>query len=239
MISEKTVELNLTVELVNWNFYISGIRPYILAPSQREEGILGFDTSIGYPYGYPTLIQYKRAYFKKKTNELEYYLNRNTSQDQHLRLFVLELLGYDVLYVLPLFYSPSDVINYRRRLLTKTLFLRPSWLSPKIVDMTGHHSIKYNLTTKSLTFHSEKGKNIDKTYDFYDFARELERSIFSKEKQVNLNYFFENFNKVMANKEEILFKNIKLKPIHKNEKGLLESVNIVINQAFNHDNDIK
>ena len=189
MISEKTVELNLTVELVNWNFYISGIRSYILAPSQREEGVLGFDVSIGYPHGYPTLIQYKRAYFKKRTNELEYYLNRNTSQDQHLRLFILESLGYDVWYALPLFYTPSDIINYRRRLLTKTLFLRPSWIRP-IGGMTGHHSIKYNLITNTLTVHSEQSENIGKIYDFYDFARELERSIFSKNKQVELNTFF-------------------------------------------------
>ena len=35
----------------------------------------------------------------------------------------------------------------------------------------------------------------------------------------------------MTNKEEILFDEIKLKPVHKNEEGLIDLINIIINQA--------
>jgi hypothetical protein len=166
MISEKTVELNLTTELVNWNYYISGVRPYILAPSQRQEGILGYDASIGFPNGYPTLIQYKRAYFKVRANELHFHLNRNSNRDQHLKLFLLEMLGNDVWYALPLFYQTQDVITHRRQLLKKTLFLKPSWIIPN-GGLTGHHEIKYSLTNGNMTVHSEKGKKIESYYDFF------------------------------------------------------------------------
>jgi hypothetical protein len=40
MISEKTVELNLATELINWFYYVTGQIHYALAPSQRQEGQL-------------------------------------------------------------------------------------------------------------------------------------------------------------------------------------------------------
>lgn len=39
MISEKTVELNLTTEFVNLAFHQTGIRLFIIAPSQRAEAM--------------------------------------------------------------------------------------------------------------------------------------------------------------------------------------------------------
>lgn len=229
MISEKTVELNLTTELVNWNFHVSGTRPYILAPSQRAEGILGFDVSVGYPGGNPTLIQYKRAYFKSRSNELEFHLNRNTRQDQHLRLFILELLGHDVYYALPLFYQPTEVIRFRRRLLIKTLFLKPSWIIP-IGSLTGHHEIKYNLTTSRITVHSEEGKEIDKYFDFYDFAREIELKITESGQNENqLEKFIQDFNKVVTSLDGFQYQDYKLEPIDNEEEGLLDSMNVLIN----------
>ncbi|MBR09190.1 MAG: hypothetical protein CMP48_16095 [Rickettsiales bacterium] len=229
MISEKTVELNLTTELVNWNFHITGTRPYILAPSQRQEGKLGFDVSIGYPGSNPTLIQYKRAYHKKRKGELEFHLNRNTNQDQHLRLFILELLGHDVFYALPLFYQPSDVIRFRRRLLVRTLFLKPSWIIP-VGGLTGHHEIKYNLKTKKLTVFSEEGKEIDRFFDFFDFAREVELRLLDRQRGENrIERFLTDFNNVFAGPEGFRYEEFRIGPVSEQEQNLTDSMNVLIN----------
>jgi hypothetical protein len=43
LISEKTVELNLTAELLSWLLKVTGRTHYVVAPSQRLEAKLGFD----------------------------------------------------------------------------------------------------------------------------------------------------------------------------------------------------
>jgi hypothetical protein len=65
MISEKTVELNLTTQLINCFYYVTGQIHYALAPSQRQEGQLGFDVSVTAPGG-GVLIQYKRALRRRR-----------------------------------------------------------------------------------------------------------------------------------------------------------------------------
>jgi hypothetical protein len=204
MISEKTVELNLTTELVNFLYVITGVRPYILAPSQTQEGVLGFDTSIGFPgTGRPYLIQYKRAEYRVRTNEYLYHLNHTNRQDQHLRLYILERMGWDVFYALPLFHTPTHVITNRRRLLPLTLYLKPSWMIPVggIPSMVGHHEVRHNLTTGVTTIYSEEGSEINNKFDFFDFVRMLNSNSDKDNSGEKLNAFFADFNRVFANKE--------------------------------------
>lgn len=196
MISEKTVELNITTELVNWLYSMTTVRPYILAPSQRQEGTLGFDATIGFPNsGRPFLLQYKRAEYRVTTTEYLYHLNRNVSQDQHLRLYILELLGWDVFYALPKFHLPNEVISNRQHLLPMTLYLKPSSMIP-IGGMTGHHEVRYNVTTGSITIHSEEGTPIEDTYTHHNIL-ELFRGNETGSK--TLERFIKEFNSVFAN----------------------------------------
>ena len=230
MISEKTVELNLTTELVNYLFFITGIRPYILAPSQAQEGTLGFDTSIGIPgTGRPYLIQYKRGEFKVRKNEYLYHLNRTALQDQHLRLYNFEQMGWDVFYALPLFHTPRQVINNRRHLLPMTLYLKPSSMIPVggIAAMVGHHEVRHNMTTNITTIHSEEGKEVKGKLDFFDFARILN----NREKEnsnKNLNTFFKDFNDVFGNSQTFELGNTIIQQQDKEAENAFSGLSVMV-----------
>lgn len=49
MISEKTVELNTTAELLAWLRYVTGITHTAIGPSQRQEAVLGYDVLFRVP----------------------------------------------------------------------------------------------------------------------------------------------------------------------------------------------
>lgn len=230
MISEKTVELNLTTELVNYMYVVTGVRPYILAPSQPQEATFGFDTSIGYPTtGKPYLIQYKRAEFRVRKNEYLYHLNHTSNQDQHLRLYVLELMGWDVFYALPLFHLPTDVINKRQHLLPETLYLKPSWMIPVggIPAMVGHHEVRHNLTTGVRTIHSDEGNEIDQSFDFFDFARELNSQNPRQDESLILK-FLKDFNTVFSNKEPIEIDGVKIERLQGEDKDTFNGLSFMV-----------
>ena len=206
MISEKTVELNLTTELVNWLFYHTGIRPYILAPSQRDEGTLGFDTSITIPtFGRPFLIQYKRAKLLQN-GEYKYKINDTANQDQHNRLLFFERQGFFVFYALPIFTTSNEVISYRRRLLKITAFRAPSSiLLPG--GPIGKHSVYYNPTTYGWRVRSEEVKlNGSSTYE------EIFKKYIAEMKEMDIKKFLLKCNKTIFESIEYQFKDIPLKP---------------------------
>ena len=150
MISEKTVELNLTTEAINYAYTLTGRTHFAVGLTQAEESVFGVDVSIG--GGSALLIQYKRAYVKGTT--WTWHLNRTTKQDQHLRLQILESLGYPVYYALPYFSTLSDVQKNRRKLLLKTFAIRPSTINP-IPGPTGHHDVRYDSISGVFSVHSE------------------------------------------------------------------------------------
>jgi hypothetical protein len=230
MISEKTVELNLTTELVNYLFVVTGFRPYILAPSQIQEGTFGFDVAVGFPgVGQPYLIQYKRAEFRVNSNEYLYHLNHTAKQDQHLRLYVLELMGWDVFYALPLFHTPTHVISNRRQLLPKTLYLKPSWMIPLggIPAMIGHHEVRYNLTTGVTTIYSNEGNQINDKFDFFDFARLLNNKETAKSSE-RVTQFISDFNAVFANKQDFEFGDITINAQNTDDKEVFSGISVMV-----------
>jgi len=150
MISEKTVELNLTTELINWFGWVTGTPHFALAPSQRLEGMLGFDVALGGGIG--VLIQYKRAYVSGNT--WRWHLNRTALKDQHARLQALEALGFPVFYAFPFFHLPLEIRNYRRRLLPRTFWFKPSQINP-VGGPTGYHDVIYDASTGAWSVHSK------------------------------------------------------------------------------------
>ena len=151
MISEKTVELNLTAEFMNWMWKIHGTTYTAIAPSQRLEAILGYDVSIR-TSGFGFFIQYKRAH--QSGSDYSYQLNRTKARDQHKKLCDLERTGVPVFYALPLFTTVSEVIKHRRSLLLHALWLRPSVI-PVPGGGIGHHEVHYDATTKRYWVTSE------------------------------------------------------------------------------------
>ena len=190
MISEKTVELNLTTELVNWASWATGSVHFALAPSQRQEGQLGFDTSVQ-ANGTGLLIQYKRAYVNG--SHWLGHLNRTTRQAQHLRLQILEGSGIPVFYAFPFFHTPHEVESRRRRLLLSTFWYRPSRINPP-GGSTGHHDVHYESSTGRWWVTSEQEVDLpppDNTGALLDVLEE-ERN------KNNLKRLFESFNKAMT-----------------------------------------
>lgn len=95
MISEKTVELNLTTEFINWLSHQHNTPYFALGPTQAQEAQWGFDAGV---FGNSTgaLIQYKRAYVNGSV--WEWRLNRTKAKDQLFRLQQLEAAGHAVFY---------------------------------------------------------------------------------------------------------------------------------------------
>lgn len=172
MISEKTVELNLTTELINWLGRATRIPHFALAPSQRQEGTLGFDVGIGAGIrsGIGVLIQYKRAYVIGNT--WRWHLNRTKMKDQHARLQALESLGYPVFYAFPYFHLPLEIRTNRYRLLRKTFWFRPSAINP-LGGPVGHHDVIFDSVARRWTVHSDNPIEISDPLTYRSVADEI------------------------------------------------------------------
>ena len=153
MISEKTVELNLTTEFINWLSHQHSTPYFAVGPTQAQEAQWGFDAGV---FGNTTgaLIQYKRAYVNGSV--WEWRLNRTKAKDQLSRLQQLEATGHAVFYAFPYFHTLSQVQANRRRLLHHTFWFKPSQIMPA-GGPNGHHEVRYDSTTKKWTVHSEEG----------------------------------------------------------------------------------
>ena len=224
MISEKTVELNLTTEMVNCTYSVTKQRPYILAPSQTAEATLGFDVSVGTLTGVPCLIQYKRAEYKKRKNEYVYHLNKTSKQDQHLRLYTLELMGWNVYYALPIFYTIDEVIINRQRLLPMTIYIKPSSMIPIGGNMSGKHKVVYNPSANTINIHSEEGSEINERFDFNDIINVINTTEKSSE---IMNRFLKDFNQVFSNDEPFQLNEIIIEPQVKNDKRLFNGMSVI------------
>ena len=238
MISEKTVEINITTELTNYLAYISHgrQRPFILSPSQPDEALVGYDVQLGLPNGTAMFIQYKRALPRKYG--YRYDLNKTKNKDQHLRLFVLELLGLNVFYAFPLFHTELDVIKHRRRLLLRTIFMRPSSMIP-FGSMVGNHYVQFLKSNHSWFVYSNR-KEIIETFEIDDIIDKLhnENGI---QNEKNIEFYLKQFNAIFYNKETLNLKKLASKdklnllniqddrilPFDKRDKKLVKSIQLI------------
>lgn len=140
-LTEKSVELNLTSEILNHLARRYGRSFYALGPSMRAEDRLGFDVSVRAP-GQALLIQYKRAY-ELSSGHLEWRLNRTSKQDQHEKLQLLEARGLRVFYAFPRFTTAQQLSAHRYRLLLQTFWRRPLSLQPS-AGPRGHHEVRWH-----------------------------------------------------------------------------------------------
>jgi len=194
VISEKTVELNLTAELMNWLWWVTKEVHFTIAPSQKDEGKIGFDAAV-LSRGGGVLIQYKRAYVDGPV--WTWKLNRTKMRDQHARLQQLEYWGFPVLYAFPFFHLPIEVATWRRRLLTKTFWFRPSYINPKS-GPTGFHDVTYDRGTGKWYVSSEEPTNIHPPETQGIIVDLLEEAT----KSNNIKEFVGSFNKVIYHNGE-------------------------------------
>lgn len=191
MISEKTVELNLTTEFLNYaggrlNTYL-----FAIAPSQRQEAKLGYDVGI-LGNGGAILIQYKRAY--PASNVLKWKINYTQLKDQHSRLLQIEKAGIPVYYAFPHFHESQQIAQNRKQLLLFTSWVKPSSLtfSGKVDD---HHEVCYNQATKR--WWTSSSIEIDLTSP----DENINEVIGSLEKSFELRKIVKSLNSILLNSE--------------------------------------
>ena len=156
MISEKTVELNLTTEFINWLSHQHNTPYFAVGPTQAQEAQWGFDAGV---FGNSTgaLIQYKRAYVNGTT--WEWKLNRTKAKDQLQRLQQLEAAGHAVFFAFPYFHTLGQVQSHRRRLLLHTFWFKPSQIMPA-GGPNGHHEVRFDSATNKWSVHSEQSADM-------------------------------------------------------------------------------
>jgi hypothetical protein len=192
MLSEKSVELNLTAELLAWLSWITGDTHTAIGPSQVEEANVGFDVSFHGGGVAAALVQYKRAYVDGAT--LTWRLNRTKKRDQHRRLQVLESLGYPVLYAFPFFTTPSELVARRKRLLLATAWFQPSAINPPGGPI-GHHEVIYDVATDTWWVASPDRVQLDRPHTIDVLLEGLRRR---PDQQVSVEEFAATINRIMA-----------------------------------------
>lgn len=169
MISEKTVELNLTCELMNYFYKHLGRRVFSIGPSSIQEASFPYDAYVGLPAtGF--FIQYKRAYVTK--DHWKWYINHTKAEDQHRKLQQMQTRGLDVYYALPMFHTPTELTRYRGRLLLQTLWPEPNNLSFPGGPI-GRHTIHYNSSKNAFWMTSDEEKPIERPSSFDDVIMKM------------------------------------------------------------------
>lgn len=149
IISEKTVELNLSIEIANFLFSRHGRPAFAWGPTLRQEARWGFDAAFGLQ-GRFIYIQFKRAYVEGPGHV--FHLNRTAARDQHQKLQALEASGVAVRYALPRFTTIRHIEVHRRGLLVPP---HTAWLRPSQIAMpnggVGHHDLHIHPSRRWLT----------------------------------------------------------------------------------------
>ena len=169
-LTEKTIELNVTAELLSVVWGRTHRAPIATGLSLKDEPRFSYDFRIDLA-GRPFFIQFKRAY--RTGHEFHYRINFNKEVDQHDRLLIFERFGFGVAYCLPMFDDMPTLGLNRVKLLDpqSTLWIRPSNLkfSP---NYFGHHNVIYDTKTRRIRTHSNLLKQKG-PFSFNDFWNEM------------------------------------------------------------------
>lgn len=213
MISEKTVELNLAMEVINWASYITNRTHFALAPCQGHEGIL-FDTSFQ-SHATGILVQYTRPIVSE--SRWQWHLNRT----MHLRLQDLECMEIPVLYAFPFFHTPLEILKNRWSLLKITFWYCPSQINPP-GGSTELFDVNYNPSTRRWWVTSGEE---DVELPSPEGPRMLIELLLSENNKGNLHQLFVAFNTVM--KKDIEKATLVVEPNDYHE-GLVQSISAII-----------
>jgi len=192
MLSEKSVELNLTAELLNFLWTVTGSTHTAIGPSQAEESKLGFDVSFHGSGVAAALVQYKRAYVDGAI--WTWRLNRTKKQDQHQLLQILESLGYPVVYAFPLFATPGELVALRRKLLRATAWYPPSAIKPP-GGPTGHHEVSFDTATGTWWVASPDRVELSAPHSVEFLINGLQRAA---QQRMSIEEFAGSINQVMS-----------------------------------------
>lgn len=149
MLNEKTLELNISTELLNiCRRYDQNT--FMFGTTLKQESYLGYDCrALGrLPQFWRTVVfQFKRALVMRNTRRDEEYtfqINNNGKHDQHIILYLMSGGRSQVsLYVFPTFVTLNDVRSLSPNLLQRTFFVDVTDIPPRLVDNRSHQVLVY------------------------------------------------------------------------------------------------
>jgi hypothetical protein len=173
-LKEKTVELNLTSEVIMVLHAISGKKVSVWGPTPYQEATRGFDAKVQ-GAGFKLLIQYKSVdRFHQGNNEWRFKINDTAAADQHKRLCDHANAGIPTYYALPLF-DRYKVIRQNMQTLNLLHLPLVLWIDPRNLNVpnngVGAHQVgvlavpPFTATVHSDPFTSE--------YDPNDFVKAI------------------------------------------------------------------
>lgn len=151
MVNEKTLELNITHELLQ-----IGRRydpdAFAFGTTLIEESHVGYDSRIlgrFPPYWVASPKQFKRAKRRQRVGRRQFIyffdINNNTYNDQHLILYYVLAGGIRnvAYYVLPAIYTQNEFSNSLPHLLNQTFYIDVADIHPNWVDTQKHRVLLY------------------------------------------------------------------------------------------------
>lgn len=149
MVSEKTLELNIVHELLEFVQEFDA-QSFAVGLTLRQEGSIGYDSRIlsQLPQTWRTAaLQFKRARRKIKTMlgvEFSFMINNNKNRDQHLLLYRLCRGQRNVaFYVLPLFLTENELKDSLPELTDATAVVDVANIPPHIIGDRAHRLLVY------------------------------------------------------------------------------------------------
>ena len=206
------------MELINWASWQTRVTHFALAPSQLQEGLVGFDTSIQVN-GTGILILYKSAIVSG--SHWQWHLNRTKMRDQHLRLQTLESCGIPVLYAFPFFHTPHEIGINRWGLLKNTFWSLPSQINPP-GGLTGFHDVHFDSLTRRWWVTSEE-EEIELSPP--QGPKIFMQLLHSENNKDNLLQLFKDFNRVINEGINKVSSEIK---IEDHSRGLVQGISAII-----------
>jgi hypothetical protein len=205
--SEFSYGYAVTEELMNGALGRMIGRP--MFPTQREEGRAGggYDVKMLPKVGVPLFLQFKRSdYLKRAYSKYWYLFNdyyyriavmRSKFSIQQELLIHLEMLGNDVYYIAPEFYTDDELTDYYTN---KTVFSHSALFSP--VDI-GHlpddsqHYIVFNHDPAGY-FCSEKPRQLNKVIKGYEFTELYSKTVETRSKKIDSEFFDELIERTLG-----------------------------------------
>jgi DNA-binding transcriptional MerR regulator len=179
MISEKSLELNVSENIINRIRNLKGIysRAFLYGFTSKQESVHGPDLSIKIPLPLKSkflfALQYK-APRKKLNNKYIFKINNNRKYNQHIRLLITSLFFNDnsVYYAFPLFINTDELSQHSPNFLSRTYFVKIIDFPPCTFDRR-KHTVEIDLQSGKAYVSSPVRHEI-KIYDANEFFKELE-----------------------------------------------------------------
>lgn len=180
LINEKTLELNISIEILESIRENHDLDCYLYAVSQRSEKDAGYDFALRLPNREDAFIcffQIKKAYYLREDGFYNFYINNNSQHNQHKVLFDLShrFSRETIFYAFPLIINLKELERNIHNLRYRTVFPPINFI--KIENEFISHRIEIHpncLRELRLNDCFRIHSNINKAYLYKDIISKIE-----------------------------------------------------------------